>query len=132
MPEQLQDFLKRVRDVWSPVREFGRLWLALICLGGFLILIGGPWILGLLTKIFGPAAARPRPVIGLDAILTLPFTIYFWIQERKLAEDNRLCAQCGELYPQTDSACPHCGCANPEETPTNEKPPGDKVASPKP
>lgn len=125
------DYLKKAQGIWSQVRAFAKLWLALICLGGFVVLIGGPWVLGLLTKIFGPAAAKPGRVISLDMLFTLPFAIFFWIQQRRLAEGNVVCSQCGEQYPKTNSSCPMCGCANPEQNATKENPPGGKVASAK-
>jgi hypothetical protein len=124
----LSNFLKTARRVWSQVKGFATLWLALVSLGGFLVLVGGPWVLGLLTKLFGPAAAKPGRVITLDMLFTLPFSIYFWVQQGKLTEDSGTCSQCGQPYPKTNSSCPACGCANS----ANEQPQGDTLATTKP
>ena len=109
--------IKKTRAVWLEVRSFATLWLGLVCLGGFVVLISGPWVLGVLERIFGPAGANPGRVITLDMLLTLPLAIYFWIQGRRLAEGETACAQCGEHYPKTRSSCPMCGSANPEQVP---------------
>jgi predicted amidophosphoribosyltransferase len=64
-------------------------------------------------------------------LFTLPFTIYLWIQQQRLAEGQVACSQCGEPYPKTNSSCPMCGCANSEENSINEKPKGDTLAAAK-
>lgn len=111
MAEQ-QDSLKTAKIVLSRVRGFSMLWLKLVCLGGFLVLVGGPWAIEVLENLFGPAAARPGRVITLDMLLTLPVAIFFWIQQNKLAEGETACPQCGEHYPHTHASCPMCGSAN--------------------
>lgn len=115
--------LKRAREIWSQVRTFCLLWLAFTSLGGFLVLVGGPWALGILTAIFGQAAARPGRVITILMVATLPLVVYFFLQQKRLAENTVLCTQCGERYAKTDSSCPMCGCASPKnDTPQDKKP----------
>ncbi len=122
------DKWKQARAVWQKIRAFGSLWLALTGLGGFVVLVGGPWILGLLTNLFGPAAARPGRVITLDMLFTLPFAVYFWIQERRLENETVLCPGCGERYAKTNASCPMCGRARPEDL-EEEKQPNETTAS---
>jgi ribosomal protein L37E len=112
--------LKTTKAIWSQVRAFGSLWLALVCLGGFVVLIGGPWILALLSKILGPAAAKPGRVIALDMIFMLPFAVYFYIQQRQLSEGHVACRECGRQYPKTKASCPMCGCVNSENNTATE------------
>ena len=121
--------LKKAAHIWEQVRPFLSLWLALIGLGGFLVLVGGPWVLNLLAKIFGPAAARPGRFITLDMLFTLPFAIYFWIQERRLEKETLLCPKCGERYPKTDTSCPMCGAARPQEEDKENPQPSEPTAS---
>ncbi len=120
--------LKKAARIWDQARPFLALWLALIGLGGFVVLVGGPWALGLLAKIFGPAAARPGRFITLDMLFTLPVAIYFWIHERRLENETILCPQCGERYPKTNSSCPMCGAARPQDDEENSQP-GDPTTS---
>ncbi|MCA9067580.1 MAG: hypothetical protein KDA84_01570 [Planctomycetaceae bacterium] len=110
--------LKQAREIWSQVRAFGLLWLAFTSLGGFIVLVGGPWVLGILTAIFGEAASRPGRVITILMIITLPIVIYVFLQQKRLADSTVACSQCGERYPNTNSSCPMCGCARPSETPS--------------
>lgn len=116
-------YLKQAREIWSQVRAFCLLWLAFTSLGGFLILVGGPWMLAILTAIFGQAAARPGRVITILMVATLPIVIYVFLQQKRLAENTVLCSQCGERYPNTESSCPMCGCASPKADASPDKKP---------
>ena len=111
MAEQ-QDTLSTAKVVLSRVRSFSTLWLKLVCLVGFLVLVGGPWVLGILQGIFGPAAAWPGRVITLDMLFTLPVAIFFWIQQNKLAQGEVACSKCGEHYASALATCPMCGSAH--------------------
>lgn len=115
--------LQQARAIWSQVRAFCLLWLAFTSLGGFIILVGGPWVLSILTAIFGPAAAFPGRVITILMVATLPVVIYFFLQQRRLAQNTVPCSQCGERYANTNSSCPMCGCANPSEDASQDKKP---------
>jgi hypothetical protein len=108
--------LKTARVVLSQVRGFSMLWLKLVCLGGFIVLVGGPWIMEVLQSLFGPAAARPGRVITLNMLFTLPLAVFFWIQQNRLAEGETACPKCGEHYPKINASCPMCGSANSPET----------------
>ena len=99
-----------------------QLWLALIGFVGFFVLVGGPWVLGLLTKLFGPAALKPGRVITLDMLFTLPLAIYFWIHERRLESETLPCPGCGERYAKTNTSCPMCGSARPQEDKEKKQP----------
>jgi hypothetical protein len=114
MPED-PDSLKTAKVVLSQARGFSLLWLKLVCLGGFVVLAGGPWVIGILENLFGPAAAQPGRVITLDMLLTLPLAVFFWIQQNRLAEGETACPKCGEHYPKTNASCPMCGSANSPE-----------------
>lgn len=109
------DVWKTAKNGLAHVRSFGTLWLALASLGGFVVLVGGPWALQILKGIFGPAAAKPGRVITLDMIFTLPFAIYFFIQQSWLADGQVACPQCGEHYSKTKTSCPMCGAAQVQE-----------------
>ena len=102
----------KAQAIWQQVRSFTAIWLTLICLGGFVVLVGGPWGVGLLMKLFGPAGGNPGRVITLDMLFTFPFAVYFWIQQRKLEADKVPCTSCGARYPKSDTACPMCGATN--------------------
>jgi hypothetical protein len=67
----------------SRAKGFGMLWVKLICLGGFIVLIGGPRVIGILQGIFGPAAAQPGRVITINMLLTLPIAAFFWFQQSR-------------------------------------------------
>ena len=108
-----QRSLTSPKVVLSQVRGFSTLWLKLVCLGGFVVLVGGPWIMGLLQGLFGPAAAQPGRIITLDMIVTLPVAIFLWIQQNRLAEGDTACPKCGEHFSKTNASCPMCGTANP-------------------
>ena len=116
MAEQ-SDAWKTAKNVLPLVRGFSMLWLKLVSLGGFLVLVGGPWAIGILQDIFGPEAARPGRVITLDMLFMLPIAIFLWIQQNRLAEGEVACPDCGEHYPKTNASCPMCGSAN--STPEN-------------
>jgi hypothetical protein len=109
------DSLKTAKVALSKARGFSMLWLKLVCLGGFIVLIGGPFVMGILQNLFGPAAAKPGRVITLDMLFTLPLAIFFWIQQNRLAEGETACPKCGEHYPKTNASCPMCGSANSSE-----------------
>jgi len=121
--------LQKAREIWSQVRAFGTLWLAFTSLGGFLVLVGGPWALDVLTAIFGQAAAQPPRVITILMVLTLPLAIYFFLQQKRLAENSVICEQCGERFSKENSSCPMCGCAHSPEKASDEKAEEEKVAA---
>ncbi len=85
--------LNKAQAVWQQVRSFVFLWLALICLGGFVVLVGGPWVIGFLKRVFGPAAGLPGRVIAIDMLITLPLAVYLWTQQRKLDEQENPLAE---------------------------------------
>jgi hypothetical protein len=113
MPDS-SETLQKAKAVWEPVRSFAGLWLALACLGGFVVLIGGPRVLAVLKGIFGPAAANPPWVITFVLLFALPLAIFFWIQGRRFDADQLTCFECGAKYPNTVSTCPKCGKAIPK------------------
>lgn len=121
--------LKQAREIWSQVRAFGTLWLAFTSLGGFLVLVGGPWALDVLTAIFGQAAAQPPRVITILMVLTLPPAIYFFWQQKRLAENAVICEQCGERFSKQNTSCPMCGCARSNGEDATETTEEEKVAA---
>ena len=117
------EYLNQAREIWSQVRAFCMLWLAFTSLGGFVVLVGGPWILALLSGMFGPAAAEPGRITTLLMLSTLPLAIYFFLQQRRLSQTTVVCTQCGERYSNRNSSCPMCGCARPAgDAPAEKKP----------
>ena len=109
------DSMSKPRVLWLQLRSFGTLWLALASLGGAVVLVGGHWAITFFTKLFGQAGAEPKRVITVLMVLSLPFAVYFWIQQRRLREGDVQCSQCGAAFPKTLSSCPMCGLAHSPE-----------------
>jgi ribosomal protein L37E len=120
---------KQIREIWSQVRAFALIWLAFTSLGGFFVLVGGPWAIALLTGIFGEAAALPGRVITLLMVFALPFAIYFFIQQKRLDNSTTICEECGERYEIEHSSCPMCGTLRATESSSDEQTAGGTAAA---
>ena len=122
------EIFNRAREIWSEIRVFCMIWLAFTSLGGFLVLVGGPWAIAFLTGIFGEAAAQPGRVITLLMIFTLPPVIYYFIQQKRLDASSVFCEECGERYSIEHAACPMCGTARAPDDSSKETSPDGTIA----